>query len=96
MQVSINVVINERCLKLRMYVYHCSPEVSELGFVVIVDGRLLTWTEIKLILRTAQEALPGQVQLAYVIQPTQFMHKQQMVMSLSKEKDRLEFGVSVK
>ena len=74
--------------------FSCSPEACELGFAIIVDGRALSWAEIKLILRTSQEALPGQVHIAYVIQPTQFVHRQQMTMALSKEKDKLEFAVS--
>ena len=72
----------------------CSPEACELGFAIIVDGRVLSWAEIKLILRTSQEALPGQVHIAYIVQPTQFVHRQQMTMALSKEKDKLEFAVS--
>ena len=47
-----------------------------------------------MILRTSQEAMPGQVHVAYVIQPNQFVHKQQISMGLSKEKDKVEFSVS--
>ena len=63
--------------------------------MVIIDGRLLTWADIKLILRTCQEALPGQIHFAYLIQPTQFVNKQQVTMSLSKEKEKTEFNVSL-
>ena len=72
-----------------------SPEALELGFAVIVDGRWLSWSDIKLILRTSQEALPGQVHVVYVLQPSQFMNKKQVSMSLAKEKEKLEFTVSV-
>jgi hypothetical protein len=70
-----------------------SPEASELGFAIIIDGRSLPWSEVKLILRTSQEALPGAIHVAYVLQPSQFVHKQQMSMSLSKEKEKLEFAI---
>lgn len=77
------------------YLLLFSPEALELGFALIVDGRSLPWADIKLILRTSQEALPGQVHVAYVLQPTQFVNKKQTSLSLSKEKDKLEFSVRV-
>ncbi|XP_019859647.1 PREDICTED: triple functional domain protein-like [Amphimedon queenslandica] len=70
-----------------------SPEALELGFTVIVDGRWLSWPDIKLILRTTQEALPGAVHVAYVLQPNQFMKKKSVSLSLSKERDKLEFTI---
>ena len=76
------------------FFFYYSIEAQELGFVLVVDGRLLSWSDVKMILRTAQEALPGQVHVAYIIQSNQFVQKQQISMGLSKEKDKVEFSVS--
>lgn len=81
-------------IMMSCFIYHYSLEARELGFTLIIDGRNLSWNDIKLILRTSQEALPGQVHVAYILQPSQFMQKQQLSLSLSKEKDKLEFAVS--
>ncbi len=55
---------------------------------------MMHWNDVKMILRTSQEALPGQIHIAYIVQPNQFVQKQQISMGLSKEKDKLEFTVS--
>ena len=37
---------------------------------------------------------PGAVHVVYVVQPSQFMKKKSVSLSLSKERDKLEFTVS--
>ena len=43
----------------------------------------------------SQEALPGQINVVYTIQPGQFWQKKQNSRGHSKEKGKLEFSVSV-
>ena len=45
---------------------------------------------------SVQEALPGQIHVAYIMQPGQFWQKQQSTRGHNKEKSKLEFTVREK
>ena len=69
----------------------CTREdVREYGFSIVLDARTTKWDTMKLILRTLQEALPGQVHVVYTVQSPQYIQKRK----LGKEKGKLEFTVS--
>ena len=66
-------------------------DVREYGFSIVLDARTTKWDSVKLILRTLQEALPGQVHVVYTVQSPQYIQKRK----LGKEKGKLEFTVRV-